>query len=557
MDKQKVKAKTLRLTSVISNIIDSNSMVAGRKVLGMAANRKSGKKGGAATAKVKKSGKEKKSSAPPSAEEQSITIEDDTASAVMESQRSSPTHSHEVSHSAGEEEAEIEAGSSEDEEEGDSDSTLESSQQPPKKKRKKAKPFVTLSEEEQARIMLWIEENELLYNKKLNDNKDTKKKRATWQDQADQLNFAAQGKGRPDVTGYELSRWWRNIRTRFKKSLNQTQLREASTSAATIKALKLTDREQWIYERCLFLTPHVRTNKIKTKFTKKELQIQAVREAAEAVLRVDTAQVKNYKLPLSDVQAAGLSTETLQRDPLLRPLTPTGGSRPPSRGPDSTSASQQHLTAQSGRVEAMQRSVESALSQVNDPPNEWVALGNMVATTGVKMEGNLGVDFYEAISQLCTSFRRQHATRNLQQQLPPTQQPPPPPPPQGFETMQSQENVILQHQQQQHLQPQTLYIHNQGGQYSQQTPLQTRNLHLMQTASPAMSYGQSGQSMSLAEAQIRRLVSQSTSQTLDNSFTQDFAMPPVTTPNFTHNLASMLHPPPASSTKEDDRNASQ
>ena len=556
MEKQKVKAKKLRLKSVIANIIHSNKMVAGRKPLGMVASRKPVKKGGTATAKGKKSVKGKKSSAPPSAEEQSVTLEDDAASAVTESQRSSPTHSHEVSRSAGEDEDEIEAGSSEDEDEGDSDSTIESSQQPAKKKRKKSKPFVSLSEEEQAQIILWVEENELLYNKKLSANKDSKKKAETWDDQAQQLNFAAQGKDRPDVNGYELSRWWRNIRTRFKKSLNQMLLKEASTSAATAKALRLTDREQWIYDRCLFLTPHVRTNKMKSKLTKKELQMQAVREAAEAVLRVDTTQVRNYKVPLTDIQAAGLSTETLERDPLLPPLTSTAGCRPPSRGPDTPSASQQHLTAQSGRVEAMQRSVESALSQVNDPPNEWVALGNMVATTGVKMEGNLGVDFYEAISQLCTSFRRQLAARNVQQQLPPTQQPPPPAPPQGFETMQSQENVILQHQQQPPLQPQTLFLQSQGGQYSQQTPQQTRNLHLMQNASPAMNYGQSGQAMSLAEAQIRGLVSQSTRQTLDSSFLHDF-MPTITTPNFAGNLTSVLHPPPASSTKEDDRNPPQ
>ena len=170
------------------------------------------------------------------------------------------------------------------------------------------------------------------------------------------------------------------------------------------------------------------------------------------------------------------------------------------------------------------------------------------------MEGNLGVDFYEAISQLCTSFRRQHAARNVQQQLPPTQQPPPPP--QGFETMQSQQSVTLQHQQQPPLQPQNLFLQNQGGQYSQQTPQLTRNLHLLQNASPGMNYGQSGQAMSFAEAQIRGLVSQSTRQTLDSSFMADF-VPPSTTPSFAGNLTQVLHPAPASSTREDDCNPLQ
>ena len=78
----------------------------------------------------------------------------------------------------------------------------------------------------------------------------------------------------------------------------------------------------------------------------------------------------------------------------------------------------------------------------------------------------------------------------------------------------------------------------------------------MQNASPAMNYGQSGQAMSLAEAQIRGLVSNTTRQTLDNSFLHDF-MPTMTTPNFAGNLTSGIHPPPASSTKEDDRNPPQ
>ena len=52
MEKKQFKAKTLRLKSVIANIIDSNKMVAGRKPV---------KKGSTTAAKLKKLAKGKKS----------------------------------------------------------------------------------------------------------------------------------------------------------------------------------------------------------------------------------------------------------------------------------------------------------------------------------------------------------------------------------------------------------------------------------------------------------------------------------------------------------------
>lgn len=46
--------------------------------------------------------------------------------------------------------------------------------------------------------------------------------------------------------------------------------------------------------------------------------------------------------------------------------------------------------------------METVLSRVSDPCDEWVALGGLVSTTGVKLEHNLATDFYEAIANVCT-----------------------------------------------------------------------------------------------------------------------------------------------------------
>ena len=148
-------------------------------------------------------------------------------------------------------------------------------------------------------------------------------------------------------------------------------------------------------------------------------------------------RISGLNVPPTEVSTPGLSQNTPDSLEVATAAAAQGTSRSCSRARDTPT--QEHLMLQAGHVEALHRNVQTVISRAIDPGNEWVALGNMVATTGAKMQGNLSVDFYEQVHQMCLTYRRQLATRNQTQQLPAMQGPAPPPPPQVFQGMQNQQ----------------------------------------------------------------------------------------------------------------------
>lgn len=89
---------------------------------------------------------------------------------------------------------------------------------------------------------------------------DTAKNNAQWKQCADQLNFSNTVKDRPKISREDHVHWWKGMHTRFQRS-NKT-LKQKSCAGA--KESLLTDREQWIYDKCICLKPHCRRNRPKS-----------------------------------------------------------------------------------------------------------------------------------------------------------------------------------------------------------------------------------------------------------------------------------------------------
>lgn len=119
-----------------------------------------------------------------------------------------------------------------------SNSTSRSTSHSPTQPQKKAKTITDLTIDQEEDMASWLEENELLYNKKLNVYKDFKKKDALWDAKA-----ASMGK---DVQ--ILKTWYRSIRTRFTRLVH----RKSGDGAS-----ELTERDQWILTNFAWLRVHV------------------------------------------------------------------------------------------------------------------------------------------------------------------------------------------------------------------------------------------------------------------------------------------------------------
>jgi arsenate reductase-like glutaredoxin family protein len=108
-----------------------------------------------------------------------------------------------------------------------------------RKKTPRPKKSYVLKDEEEEKLLEWIEENEMLWNSKMKDYRRADKKAARWEDMAEQM-----GK-----TSKELQGWWQGIKDQFTKLH-----RKKSGQAARLP----TERQQWIQRRCKFLERVVR-----------------------------------------------------------------------------------------------------------------------------------------------------------------------------------------------------------------------------------------------------------------------------------------------------------
>ena len=101
---------------------------------------------------------------------------------------------------------------------------------------KKSKTHTHLTPEQEEAMVEWLKANEVLYNKKLEAYKDTKKKNFLWQKQAEVMG----------VNSEELIIWYTSLRTRY------TKLRKKKSGDG---APELTERDQWLLDNFSFLSP--------------------------------------------------------------------------------------------------------------------------------------------------------------------------------------------------------------------------------------------------------------------------------------------------------------
>ena len=130
----------------------------------------------------------------------------------------------------------------------------DSRSQSPTQQQKKLKTMTDLTVAQEEDMASWLEENELLYNKKLNAYKDYRKKDSLWESKAVSI-----GK---DVL--ILKTWYRSIRSRF------TRLNKKKSGDGTSE---LTERDHWILTNFAWLNEHVVEVKKKTTVSVSRMQV--------------------------------------------------------------------------------------------------------------------------------------------------------------------------------------------------------------------------------------------------------------------------------------------
>jgi len=105
-----------------------------------------------------------------------------------------------------------------------------------KPKNKKTKTHTHLTMDQQEAMVDWLKTHEVLYNKKLEAYKDTKKKAFLWQKQAEVVGV--------DVD--ELKIWYNSLRTRY------TKLKKLKSGDG---APEHSERDQWVLNNFSFLAP--------------------------------------------------------------------------------------------------------------------------------------------------------------------------------------------------------------------------------------------------------------------------------------------------------------
>lgn len=101
--------------------------------------------------------------------------------------------------------------------------------------KKRPKTLTHLTREQEELMEQWLQSNEILYNKKLESYKDTKKKGYLWQQQAMLL----------EKTAEELQTWYTSLRTRF------TKLKKKSGDGA----VEPSERDEWVLANFACLAP--------------------------------------------------------------------------------------------------------------------------------------------------------------------------------------------------------------------------------------------------------------------------------------------------------------
>jgi hypothetical protein len=100
-------------------------------------------------------------------------------------------------------------------------------------------PRYIFSDNEEQDIVQWLQENPILYNKKLREfSTGGPKKKQLWETKAAELG----------CTATQLFRWWESMRTMYGK-LSKTQSGQAAPN--------LTERQKWIVDTFVFMRPHI------------------------------------------------------------------------------------------------------------------------------------------------------------------------------------------------------------------------------------------------------------------------------------------------------------
>ena len=111
---------------------------------------------------------------------------------------------------------------------------------PPRQAKKKPRMSADLRAPQEEEMVEWLKENPMLYNKRQTDYRDKAKKAALWCDQARRM----------DLDVKVIKTWYDSIRTRYTKILKDMT---AYGSGVT----ELTERQQWICDKFVFLQPYI------------------------------------------------------------------------------------------------------------------------------------------------------------------------------------------------------------------------------------------------------------------------------------------------------------
>ncbi|CAH1258928.1 Hypp2110 [Branchiostoma lanceolatum] len=101
--------------------------------------------------------------------------------------------------------------------------------------KKRKTTIATLSEAEEETMLAWLREHPELYNKKVKEYKNLRRKEALWQEKAAEMGRSVE----------HLQTWYRSMRTRMARLLKNKSSGE------------FTDRDAWVMENLAFLRKHI------------------------------------------------------------------------------------------------------------------------------------------------------------------------------------------------------------------------------------------------------------------------------------------------------------
>ncbi len=262
--------------------------------------------------------------------------------------------------------------------------------------KKKAKPLILTAEQEDD-IVKWLKGNPCLFNKKLNDYRNTELKSLLWNLKGEELQ----------VEAALLKTWFESMRTRFGKLTKTQSFDDAAENT------DLTERDQWIIDRFEFLHQHIvrirrrhgggLTNKLASK----------VASAATAYPHQDVTDDDDDEEEEEDPEPRYSSTTPVPHTSTPPPSTSKSSS---SKGPAVKSSQNVIMEKRAEESEKLQDRVEDT-KEGKSAKHIW---GQWLASMVPQIDDSLITDFYQqSFDSVMWYVNRSQQIRSQQQQCQP------------------------------------------------------------------------------------------------------------------------------------------